>query len=284
MNDIETLIITPKSRYKKSSFQIWRTLFQNIFNSKDLIIQLLKRDLTAQYKKSFLGTSWIFLAPIIGVVSWVFMNSTGLLSPGEMDIPYPAYVLISTSIWGLFMGFYRSASQSLNVGKNLIAQIRFYHEIFFIEKAILQFINFLVVFVINLIVLFFYEISISWWTLSFPLFVMPLFFLGGSIGLLSSMLSIVAQDLSKIIDNLMGLLLFITPVLYSSKFDNPFVQEVIKWNPLTYLIGTMREIIIYGQIENPINFILSVFLSIFIFLMILRIFYLSEKRLIERIL
>lgn len=284
MNKKETLLITPKSRYEKSAIQIWVTLFRNIVKSKDLIIQLLKRDLTAQYKKSFLGASWIFLAPIIGILSWVFMNSTGLLSPGEMDIPYPAYVLISTSIWGLFIGFYKSASQSLNIGKNLIAHIRFYHEIFFIEKAILQFINFLVVFGINLVVLFLYGVEISWWTLSFPFFVLPLFFLGGSIGLLSSMLSIVAQDLSKILDQLMGLLLWVTPILYSSKFDHPLVQEIIKWNPLSYLIGALRDIIIYGKIDYIKNYILAYVFSLIIFLIILRIFYLSEKRLIERIL
>lgn len=136
------LLFTPNSRYEKNKFQIWVTIFRNILNSKDLIFQLLKRDLIANYKKSFIGSSWIFLSPLIGIFSWVFMNSTGLLSPGETEIPYPAYVLISTSIWGLFMGFYKSASQSLNVGKNIIAQIHFNHEVFFFEKALLQFINF----------------------------------------------------------------------------------------------------------------------------------------------
>lgn len=98
------------------------------------------------------------------------------------------------------------------------------------------------------------------------------------------MISIVAVDISKIIDQFMGLLLWVTPVIYSSKFDNPLVQEIIKWNPLTYLIGTLRDIIMLGRIDSLEIYLITSLFSLFIFLISLRLFYLAEKRLIERIL
>jgi lipopolysaccharide transport system permease protein len=98
------------------------------------------------------------------------------------------------------------------------------------------------------------------------------------------MISIVAFDISKLTNQLMGLLIWVTPVIYSSKFDNALVQEIIKWNPLTYLIGALRDIILLGRIDSIDIYIIISLLSLLIFSITLRLFYLTEKRLIERIL
>src|SRR5450759_195944 len=106
-------IYEPNQRTKMGFFTIWFLMVKNILNSRDLIFQLFKRDFFMAYKKSLLGITWIFISPIIGIVSWVFMNAAGILTPGNVGIPYPAYVLLSSSIWGLFMGFYSSAAGTL---------------------------------------------------------------------------------------------------------------------------------------------------------------------------
>src|SRR5665648_23611 len=85
----------------------------NIFRSRELIKQLFVRDYLAAYKKSFLGITWIAISPILGIASWLFMNAAGILRPGDTVVPYPVYVLLGITIWGLFMGFYQSATATL---------------------------------------------------------------------------------------------------------------------------------------------------------------------------
>src|SRR4030042_1253111 len=114
MNKEIITIYEPNQRLKLGWFRIWIIMIKNIIASRDLIAQLFKRDFLAVYKKSFLGSAWIFITPVLGIVSWVIMNSAGVLKPGDVGIPYPAYVLISTSIWGLFMGFYDSSTETLS--------------------------------------------------------------------------------------------------------------------------------------------------------------------------
>ena len=99
-------IYRPNQRHELGFFKTWAVLAKNIINSRELIWQLFKRDFFASYKKSFLGITWLFIAPIMGIVSWVYLNMTGMLHPGDVGIPYPAYVLVGTSMWGLFMGFF----------------------------------------------------------------------------------------------------------------------------------------------------------------------------------
>jgi len=278
------IVYKPNKRHETPILKTWSVLARKIFSSKELILQLLIRDLTSEYKKSFIGLVWIFLTPVFGILSWVFLNGTGLLNPGETDIPYPAYLLISTSIWSLFISFYKGARNTLLSGKGLITQIKYSHEVFFIENALLAFINFSVVFSVNIVVLLALGIPISIGIFGLPVVLIPIFFLGGSIGLIASMLSIVAVDFSKLIDYFMGLLIFITPVIYSPNIENSLIQTISRVNPLTFLVGASRDIIIWGHINDLPGFMFSSIIAFIAFLISTRLFYVSETRLVERML
>jgi len=91
-------IYEPNQRAKLGLFKTLLVVCQNIYNSRELIYQLYRRDLLMQYKKSFLGMGWMFFGPIMGIVSWILMNAAGVLAPGDVGVPYPVYVLLSTSI------------------------------------------------------------------------------------------------------------------------------------------------------------------------------------------
>jgi lipopolysaccharide transport system permease protein len=137
-------------------------------------------------------------------------------------------------------------------------------------------------FVMNVIVIMAFQVVPSWKVVFFPLVALPLFFLGAGIGLLVSMISIVAVDVSKAISMGMGLMMYTTPLIYSDTVSSPVVQTIIKWNPLTYLVCSARDIILYGRLYDPTGYLLCTGLSIFIFLISWRLFYVSEDRIIER--
>jgi len=276
------IIYEANSRGKQSWIATWKILFQNIFSYKELIWQLFRRDFLMAYKKSFLGMSWIFIAPVMGIVSWVFMNATGILEPGDVGIPYPAYVLISSSMFGLFMSFYSGASGTLSAGSGFINQVNFPHDVLLVKQCLQALANFTINIIITFIFLLFFGVYPSILTLYLPLFILPIFFLGASIGLISSVISVVATDINRGIGMLMGLLLYVTPVIYSSKIENPFLQQIIKYNPLSYLIGGMRDAVIYGRIEHLNRYFIASVISFVIFLITWRVFYISEQKVIEK--
>lgn len=281
MNEIITFY-TPDQRRRTSFFKLWGVMFKNIIKSRELIWQLFKRDFLMAYKKSFLGMAWIFIAPLIGIVSWVFMNATGILNPGQMEIPYPAYVLISSSIWGLFMGFYSSATGTLGAGNGFIMQVKYPHEALLVKQTAELLANFLLGFVMNLIVLLAFSVVPSWKTVLVPLAIIPLFLLGSGIGLIFSVVGVVAMDISKGFNVVFGLLMYITPVIYSDQIENPTLQMVMKYNPLTYLVGNVRDLIIFGRFDHPDRFLYASLFALLVFLISWRFFYLSEEKVIEK--
>jgi len=282
MHTVKTLVYEPDIRRKMGLIKSLIVMYDNMTGNWELNYQLFKRDFLQQYKKSLIGMGWLFITPILGIISWVFMNATGILSPGDVGIPYPAYVLISTTIFALFQSFYTGASGTLSAGSGFISQVNYPHDALLVKQTLQQLASFIINFIITLIVLSFFKVYPTWMIVFFPLLIIPLFLLGSAIGLVSSILTVVMPDLHRIIGVLMGLLLYITPVIYSSKISNPTLQRVIEWNPLTYLVGGVRDAIIYGRIEHLDRFLIVSAISLILFCMAWRFFYVSEQKVIEK--
>lgn len=276
------IVYEPDSRQRIGLFKVWIIMLRNIMASRELIYQLFRRDFLMTYKKSFLGLWWLLISPIIGIISWVFMNETGILNPGDVGIPYPAYVLFSSAIWGLFMGFYSSASETLGAGAGFILQVKYPHEALLIKQTAQQLATFLLSLIVNLAVLVLFGVIPSWKIIFFPVLILPLFFLAAGLGLVVSVVNVVATDLGKGFNVLMSMLMFVTPVIYSPKFENPLLQKIITWNPLTYLVGDVRDIVIYGKIAHWDRFVLSSLFALIVFMFSWRLFFISEDKVIEK--
>ena len=272
----------PNQRHELGYLQTWIVMTKNIIRSRDLIWQLFKRDYFATYKKSFIGIAWVIISPILGIISWVFLRSAGMLNPGDVGIPYPAYVLIGTSMWGLFMGFFTSATQMLETGNRIVIQVNFPHEALLFQQGAIQLSNFFFSLLVNIIVLIIFGVTPRWGIIFLPLVTLPLFFLGSAIGLIASMISVVAVDINRLLTTVMGLLLFTTPVIYSDKIGNVWVQQLINWNPLTYLVCSARDIVLFGRLYHPTGYFICAIVSFLIFLIAGRLFYVSENKIIEK--
>ncbi len=282
MNEEIFTTYEPNQRAKIGFFKIWMVMFRNIINSKELIWQLFRRDFLMAYKKSFLGMAWIFISPVIGIVSWVFMNATGILNPGDVGIPYPAYVLLSSSIWGLFTGFYESATGTLGAGSSFIMQVKYPHEALLVKQTAQHLANFLLGFILNIIILVAFGVIPSWKIAFFPVIILPLFFLGAGIGIVVSVINVVAIDLTKGFNLVFSLLMYITPVIYSNRVENTHLRTIMKYNPLTYLVGNVRDLIIYGKFEHVDRFVYSALFALVVFLFSWRLFFISEEKVIEK--
>jgi len=277
-----TTFYRPHQRHELGFFRTWVVMARNIMDARELIWQLFKRDFLAGYKKSFIGISWIFISPIVGIISWVFLQKTGMLKPGEVGIPYPAYVLVGTTMWGLFMGFFNAAKATLSSGKALVMQVNYPHEALLFMQTAQHLANFLITFLITIIVLILFGVIPSWKMVFFPLVILPLFFLAAAIGLVVSMISVLSIDFDKMVNVALGLMMWITPVIYSEKIDNQLVQMLISWNPLTYLVCSARDIIVYGRLYDTAGYFFCSGLSLVIFMLSWKLFYVSEDKIIER--
>lgn len=277
-------ITTYKPNYRSglSTFTVLRTMYRNIMDSRFLIQETFKRDFTAGYKKSFLGIIWLVIGPLVSVVSWIFLQRTGLLNPGETEVPYPVYVLVGTLAWDFFVGVFNASSKTLSAGKDLVLQVKYHHEAFFIKQLMLFCANFFIRFTLVILAVASFGVFPSWKIVYVPLLILPIIFSAGSVGLLTSLFVVITADVKKISNIAFKFLIWTVPVVYSGTVKNEIVQVINYYNPLTYLVCTFRDVVLFGRVENVEVYLWICLVSFIFFLFSLKIFYVAEEQLVEK--
>lgn len=275
-------VYRPNLRLETGTLKSLGLMVANIAASRELIWQLFRRDFFAGYKKLFLGIGWIVLSPIFGILSWVFMNHAGVLKPGNVGIPYPAFVLLGSSFWGLFMGFYQSSAETLNSGAGFILQVKYPHEALLAKQILQQAVNFVINLAVVLLALLLFRVTPSPLILLLPVLVLPMLFLAAGIGLLISVVGVVAQEIRRIADILLGALMFFTPIIYTADSVGGASAKIVRLNPLTHIVGGVRDAVVYGRIADLSAFLWTGAASLAFFLLAWRLFYVSEEKIIEK--
>lgn len=278
----QLIVYEPDQRVRMGLLSCWGAMVGNIVRSRELIWQLFKRDFLASSKQSMLGLLWVLISPLVGIVSWVLMSYAGVLHPGEVDVPYPLYVLFGTTIWGMFMGFYTAAAGSLTAGGSLILQAKFTHEALIAQQMAQTIIAVVVNVVMLVLASVIFGVWPHWTSVFFPLSLIPLFLLGAGIGMFVSVLAVLIHDVTKMVATLLGLLLFLTPIIYTPGVQNEWLQQIIWWNPLTHLVCGARDLVLFGKIDHLSGYAGAVLLTIAIFLLSWRLFFLSEQKVVEK--
>jgi len=254
----------------------------DVVRCRELIWQLFRRDFLMQYKKSFLGFGWIVLAPLVGFASWVFMNAAGVLNPGDMGFPYPAFVLISTTLWGFFTNSVVAASRTLKAGEGFITQVSYPHYTMLAKELLQSFANFMISFVFITVLLLCFRVDLHVLYFLTPLLVLPMLALGAALGLTVSIVNVVSMDIDKVIVYLLGFFMFLTPVVYTADNKTGLVKVILTYNPMTYLHGCARDLIVFGQSQDLVAFMCLSLAAVFFLLLSMRWFYVSEEKVIEK--
>jgi len=267
----------PNQRHEIGFLRTWLIMGRNIVRARELVWQLFKRDFLAGYRKSYIGFTWIFLSPILGIVSWLILKYAGLLKAAD-----PAELLVGTAMWGLFLGLYTASSQTLTSGASLVMQVSYPHEALLFKQVAQQVANFTLSFITIAVTLAVLKVVPSWKTVFLPLVLLPMFFLASAMGLVFSMIKVVAIDLDKAVNASIGLALFLTPVIYTTEAPHPFLQVVNRWNPLTYLICSARDILLKGRLYDAPGYFICAAGAFLAFMIAWRLFYVSEDKIVER--
>ena len=261
----------------------WIQIIKNLNDYAFLIRQLVRIDILDEYKRSFIGIAWLFLVPIFSVVSWILFDNSGVLNPGDTEVPYPAFVLLSTSIWVFFIDIYYGVSKIFVGRSRMIVMTKFPREVLVAEKIIFHLIRFLIPLIINIVILLFFGVNFKWSALLFPFTLLPLLLLGISIGLIISFFRVVATDLAKIVDHGLGFLMILTPIVYTPQIEAGILSEIIQYNPMTYLVGFSREILLNGGFFEPWLWLGCSCLIFCFFLFTVRFFLIAEVKIVERL-
>jgi len=257
---------------------------EDIVASRHVIARLFWRDFIAQFRQKILGYFWALLSPLLGIVSFLFLFFIGVLRPGEGEIPYTLYVLMGSTIWGCLPGAMGAVSGGLQAQADLIMRTRI-PKLALAVSSLAGLVYGIAISMVTMTILFlFMGVTPSWWFLAYPLLVLPMVLLGTAAGLVLSVLGPIARDLIPLATQALAFVMYLTPVIYvHSSIQNPIVKVIIEWNPITYLVDIPRSLICLGRAENIDTFLWVAIGTVILVTIGLRIFYLLEDLVAERL-
>jgi lipopolysaccharide transport system permease protein len=275
-------IYEPDAQLKRGWFSLWRDMINEMISSRELIWRLFLRDFMAKYKQAVFGFLWAIIMPLTIIGGFSFLNKAGLFNIGRTDIPYPAFALLSLSVYQLFARGLGVASNSIIDAGAMVVKINFAKESLVIASFAQAVFEFLIQLGLLVIIFFVYRIVPSWKIIFFPLTLVPLIFLTIGLGFIFSLLAALMRDIPNMITLLTTFLLLLTPVLYPPQTEGP-LAILAGINPLAILINGARDIVIKGYLSQPLPYFLASFFSLFIFAICWQIFHLVEPRIAERV-
>jgi ABC-2 type transport system permease protein len=218
----------------------FKELTANLWNQRDLITLLVKRDIAVRYKRSILGLLWTLLNPLLtSLVLWVVFVQIfrTKLPDGSQFAPY---ILAGVLLITFFNQAFMQATESIASGMGILQKVYVRPHVFAIASAISNSVNFIIGLFALVFVTFLAGQDIS---LLAPLTILIILsMLGLTIGLslMTSILFIRFNDSKNIIAVVLQLLFYLTPIFYPKDILNPHIRFIVSINPLSSYLDIFR--------------------------------------------
>lgn len=218
--------------------QVLKEQFMNIH----MIIRLAKYDIRSKYGMHYLGAFWQFLNPIIQISIYWFVFGIGIRGGAPVDgIPFFLWLISGLIPWFFIAPSIVQASNSVYAKVNLVSKMKFPISVLPTITIMSNLVHFSVL-IVFLIVLFYVNglsIGIYWLQLPYYLIATLVFLFGSS--LLFSTISILARDFQLVLQSGVRMLMYLTPILWHIDRMPARLINILKLNPLYYLIDGYRN-------------------------------------------
>ncbi|MBC8135374.1 MAG: ABC transporter permease [Fibrella sp.] len=214
----------------------------NLVKHRELIENLVVRDVKTRYKQSALGYAWAALNPLIVALTYYLVFGLWLKQGREIAIPYTIYTYFGLLIWNLFAIGLSTATESLVMHLNLITKVYFPREVFPISAVLSKLVD--VGFgLIGLVpLLLFFKIAPSpKILLAICLLPIPILFTIG-LGMLCACANLFFRDVRYLVTMTLGLLAFAVPNMYPIGIIPMEHRGVYLSNPIAVTIEAMRRL------------------------------------------
>jgi ABC-2 type transport system permease protein len=231
---------------------------RDIRHHAGLLYELIHRDLTVRYKRSFLGFLWTMLHPLLLMLIFVVVFATMFRFQTQH---YETYFLSAYVAWNFFSQTVVTSMQSVAWNGPLMKRVRVPPSIFTLSTVLSGLVNLglslIVLFAIMLIVRVPYSPALAFLPVS--LGIVSVFTFGVSLGLTA--LSVYFADVGEMVQAGMPALMYLTPVIYPRSIVPARFQLLIKCNPLTYIVEIVRDPIYYGILPSHATLLIAVALA-----------------------
>lgn len=281
IKEVPTVVYTPAPAVGRPG-GLLREMGGDIASSWQLSWRLAKRDISAQYRQSYLGYLWAFIMPVANTVVWIMLNSTGVVRVADTSIPYPAYVFTGTMVWQMLIEAIQSPLQQVSMSRSFLTKLKFPREALIMSGMLKQSFNLLIKFVILVPAVMLFGVMPDWHLVLVPLALAVTVIAGIAVGLLISPVGMLYNDVARVVPLLAQFFMYITPVVFAMP-SSGIMAKVFKFNPATPLVLTVRAWLTGAETPMLMSFLIVAGASLLLLALGTLLYRLALPILIERL-
>lgn len=244
-------------------------MFSSAWHNRTLIWQLLRRDIHSRYRGSALGLLWSLVTPLIMLAIYTFVfqfifkarwSDVG----GETTLNFAIILFLGLTIHGVLSEILTKSPVLITGNPNFVKKIVFPLVVLPWITLLGALFTFLISFTLLLAFILMELGRVPATALLLPLIVLPYFLLLLGISWFMAALGVYLRDIQQVTGTLSTLLLFLSPIFYSINTLPEKFQSLIFLNPLSFVVESARQVLIYGQLPDFVGLAFYSFIAIVI--------------------
>ena len=226
-------VIEPPSGFSMPSLR-------ELWEHRDLMYILARREVASRYKQSAIGVFWAVLQPVL--LALVFSLFFGKLAkiPSEAGVPYPAFAVSGLILWLFFSTAMQRVTASTVDNRALIEKVYFPRLIIPVVALAAPLVDFTVAFVVVLLTLVVYGITPPIEVFLIPFVVLLGLMTAFGIGLWLSAFNVRYRDVHMAVPFLIMVGLFISPITYPFHLVPANLRPIYAINPVVGVLEAYR--------------------------------------------
>ena len=219
---------------------------REIWDYRELLYFLTKRDIKVRYKQTILGGLWAVIQPAFTMI--VFTLFFGRLARVPSDgLPYPIFVYAGLLPWTYFANAVSTSGNSLVGSANLITKVYFPRLMVPASAALAGLLDFFIALLVLAALMVYYQFLPGAGILLFPFLVALTFLCTVGVGLWLSALNVQYRDIRYAIPFLIQIWMFLSPVIYPVSLLKDKYQWLLALNPMGGVIHAYRASLLGHQ-------------------------------------
>ncbi len=212
---------------------------------RDLLRELVARDMKLRYKGSVMGIAWSLLNPLAQLVVFGFVFRFVL----PLNIPdYTAFLFSGLLVWSWFQTSLFASTTAIVDGRSLIKRPGFPAAILPVVTVMSNLIHFLLALPVLLLFLLLTHVQIHSTILLLPVIIVLQFILTLSLSYFLATFHVTFRDTQHLIGVILLLFFYLTPIFYDASIVPERFLVYYKLNPMFHIIDAYRAILIRGEL------------------------------------
>lgn len=229
--------------------QKFKKRMSTLFRYRDLLLQLVQKDIKLKYRRSVLGYVWSVLNPLLIMLVMTAVFSTVFKRNIEN---FPVYLLTGNVLFGFMRESSNLAIRSITGNAALLKKIYVPKYIFTIATVTSGLVNLLFSFGALLVVMIFTGVNFTWYFLLLIIPVIELYFFSLGLGLFLAQAAVFFRDIQYIWSVVVTAWMYLTPIFYPLDVLPESLQQIVpKLNPMYFYIEQFRDFVMRGKMTSP---------------------------------